>query len=160
MLEYKAARNGRTFARVHRFFPSTRMCSNCGRINEKMTLNVRAWDCRCGAAHDRDVNAAINVLARRAGGQRKRPWSARKTGTRPGTAQRSGNPPGRRVFHAQRGGNLRPLGRRGCQRDATNAAAFPQPWRPRWDRASRTLRPSSAAAHSAARPTSRARLNR
>ena len=63
MLEYKATRYGRTFARVDRFFPSTRMCSDCGRINDKMTLNVRAWDCPCGAAHDRDVNAAINVLA-------------------------------------------------------------------------------------------------
>jgi putative transposase len=63
MLEYKAARYGRTFAQVDRFFPSTRMCCACGRINEKMALNVRAWDCPCGAAHDRDVNAAINVLA-------------------------------------------------------------------------------------------------
>ncbi|MFD1321452.1 RNA-guided endonuclease InsQ/TnpB family protein [Micromonospora sonneratiae] len=63
MLEYKAARYGRTFGRVDRFFPSTRMCSQCGRINEKMALNVRVWDCSCGAAHDRDVNAAINVLA-------------------------------------------------------------------------------------------------
>ncbi|MGA5305989.1 RNA-guided endonuclease InsQ/TnpB family protein [Nucisporomicrobium flavum] len=63
MLEYKAARYGRTFGRVDRFFPSTRMCSACGRINDKMALNVRAWDCPCGAAHDRDVNAALNVLA-------------------------------------------------------------------------------------------------
>jgi putative transposase len=63
MLEYKAARYGRTFARVDRFFPSTRMCSACGRINEKMALHVRAWNCPCGAAHDRDVNAARNVLA-------------------------------------------------------------------------------------------------
>ncbi|MEU4482122.1 transposase [Micromonospora sp. NPDC023966] len=63
MLEYKADRYGRTFARVDRFFPSTRMCSDCGRINDKMTLNIRAWDCPCGATHDRDVNAAINVLA-------------------------------------------------------------------------------------------------
>ncbi|MFF0823115.1 RNA-guided endonuclease InsQ/TnpB family protein [Micromonospora haikouensis] len=63
LLEYKAARYGRTFARVDRFFPSTRTCSQCGRITEKMTLNVRSWDCPCGATHDRDVNAAINVLA-------------------------------------------------------------------------------------------------
>ncbi|MFG3298386.1 RNA-guided endonuclease InsQ/TnpB family protein [Micromonospora chersina] len=63
MLEYKAARYGRAFARVDRFFPSTRMCSGCGRVNDKMTLNVRSWDCPCGASHDRDVNAAINVLA-------------------------------------------------------------------------------------------------
>ncbi|MFI7215143.1 RNA-guided endonuclease InsQ/TnpB family protein [Micromonospora maritima] len=63
MLEYKAARYGRTFGRVDRFFPSTRMCSACGRVNEKMALNVRAWDCLCGSHHDRDVNAAKNVLA-------------------------------------------------------------------------------------------------
>jgi putative transposase len=63
MLEYKAARYGRTFGKVDRFFPSTRMCSDCGRINEKMALNVRAWHCLCGAAHDRDVNAAVNILA-------------------------------------------------------------------------------------------------
>ncbi|MGN9806015.1 RNA-guided endonuclease InsQ/TnpB family protein [Micromonospora sp. L32] len=63
MLEYKAARYGRTFARVDRFYPSTRMCSDCGRINDKMALDVRAWDCPCGSTHDRDVNAAMNVLA-------------------------------------------------------------------------------------------------
>ena len=63
MLEYKAARHGRTFGRVDRFFPSTKMCSDCGRINDKMALNIRAWDCPCGSTHDRDVNAAKNVLA-------------------------------------------------------------------------------------------------
>lgn len=63
MLEYKAARYGRTFARVDRFFPSTKMCSDCGRTNDKMALNVRSWTCPCGSAHDRDVNAAMNVLA-------------------------------------------------------------------------------------------------
>lgn len=63
MLEYKAARYGRTFARVDRFFPSTRRCSDCGRINDKMPLNVREWDCPCGSHHDRDVNAAINIKA-------------------------------------------------------------------------------------------------
>ncbi|MGH3376545.1 MAG: zinc ribbon domain-containing protein [Actinoallomurus sp.] len=45
----KAARYGRTFGRIDRFFPSTRMCSGCGRINDKMALNVRAWDCPCGS---------------------------------------------------------------------------------------------------------------
>ncbi|MBO4210853.1 RNA-guided endonuclease InsQ/TnpB family protein, partial [Micromonospora echinofusca] len=63
MLEYKAARYGRTFARVDRFFPSTRMCSDCGRINKKIPLDVRAWDCPCGSHHDRDVNAAKNIKA-------------------------------------------------------------------------------------------------
>jgi putative transposase len=81
MLEYKAARYGRTFAKVDRFFPSTRMCSQCGRINDKMALNVRDWDCPCGATHDRDVNAAINVLA--AGQAQSR--NDRGTRVRPGT---------------------------------------------------------------------------
>lgn len=63
MLEYKAARYERTFARVDRYFQSTRMCSDCGRINEKMDLSVRSWVCPCGSTHDRDHNAAKNVLA-------------------------------------------------------------------------------------------------
>ncbi|MEU9510815.1 transposase [Micromonospora sp. NPDC048170] len=79
MLEYKAARYGRTFGRVDRFFPSTRMCSDCGRINAKMTLNVRAWCCSCGSHHDRDVNAAKNV---RAAGQAD--LNARGAHVRPG----------------------------------------------------------------------------
>ncbi|RZU49786.1 putative transposase [Krasilnikovia cinnamomea] len=63
MLQYKAQRYGRTFARVDRYFPSTRMCSDCGRINEKMPLDVRAWHCPCGSHQDRDLNAAINIKA-------------------------------------------------------------------------------------------------
>ena len=63
MLEYKAARHGRTFVRVDRFFPSTRTCSDCGRINGKMALSVRSWMCLCGSTHDRDVNAAKNITA-------------------------------------------------------------------------------------------------
>ena len=63
MLEYKAARYGRSFGRVDRFFPSTKTCSDCGRINQKLALDVRSWTCPCGATHDRDVNAAMNVLA-------------------------------------------------------------------------------------------------
>ncbi|WP_433261418.1 RNA-guided endonuclease InsQ/TnpB family protein [Micromonospora vinacea] len=63
MLEYKAARYGRTFARVDRFFPSTRMCSDCDRVTDKITLNVRVWVCPCGSHHDRDVNAAKNIRA-------------------------------------------------------------------------------------------------
>src|SRR5689334_4485199 len=63
MLEYKAARWGRTFAKIDRFAPSTRRCSQCGRINDKMALDVRAWDCPCGSHHDRDINAARNIKA-------------------------------------------------------------------------------------------------
>ncbi|WP_189043661.1 RNA-guided endonuclease InsQ/TnpB family protein [Micromonospora sonchi] len=63
MLQYKAARYGRVFARVDRYYPSTRMCSDCRRTNNKMTLNVREWYCPCGSHHDRDINAAINIKA-------------------------------------------------------------------------------------------------
>ncbi|MFD4401765.1 RNA-guided endonuclease InsQ/TnpB family protein [Nocardia sp. NPDC058499] len=63
MLEEKARRYGRGFARVDRWFPSTRMCSVCGVVGEKKPLHVREWTCGCGAVHDRDVNAARNILA-------------------------------------------------------------------------------------------------
>ncbi|WP_239087080.1 RNA-guided endonuclease InsQ/TnpB family protein, partial [Catellatospora methionotrophica] len=64
MLEYKAARYGRTFARIDRFAPTSRTCSACGRVDGPKPLSVRSWTCPCGTVHDRDVNAAINVLAR------------------------------------------------------------------------------------------------
>ncbi|MEU8302895.1 transposase [Actinomadura sp. NPDC048955] len=89
MLEYKAARYGRAFGRVDRFFPSTRMCSDCGRINEKMALNVRTWDCPCGSHHDRDVNAARNV---RAAGQAD--LNARGAHVRPGLVPTARNEAG------------------------------------------------------------------
>ncbi|ABW11222.1 transposase, IS605 OrfB family [Parafrankia sp. EAN1pec] len=63
MLEYKADWYGRTVIAVDRFYPSSRTCSACGSIVEKLPLNVREWECRCGAHHDRDVNAAKNILA-------------------------------------------------------------------------------------------------
>ncbi|MEO3798917.1 RNA-guided endonuclease TnpB family protein [Nonomuraea sp. B1E8] len=63
MLEYKAAWYGRTLVAVDRWFPSSRLCSRCGTLQEEMPLNVREWTCACGAVHDRDVNAAKNVLA-------------------------------------------------------------------------------------------------
>ncbi|PWR06115.1 transposase [Micromonospora sicca] len=64
LLEYKAAWYGRTVIAVDRWHPSTKTCSACGRINTAMTLGVRAWTCPgCEAVHDRDVNAAKNILA-------------------------------------------------------------------------------------------------
>ncbi|MEV0454038.1 RNA-guided endonuclease InsQ/TnpB family protein [Catellatospora methionotrophica] len=63
MLEYKSAWHGRTLIVVDRWFPSTRLCSTCGALAQKMPLDVREWTCPCGAAHDRDVNAARNILA-------------------------------------------------------------------------------------------------
>ncbi|MEV0436567.1 MULTISPECIES: RNA-guided endonuclease InsQ/TnpB family protein [unclassified Nocardia] len=63
MLEQKAARYGRAFGRVNRWFPSTRLCSACGVVGEAKPLHVREWTCACGVTHDRDLNAARNILA-------------------------------------------------------------------------------------------------
>ncbi|MFD0212440.1 RNA-guided endonuclease InsQ/TnpB family protein [Streptomyces hirsutus] len=63
MLEYKAQWYGREVIAVDRFFPSSRLCSACGALQSKMPLHVRTWTCRCGITHDRDVNAAKNLLA-------------------------------------------------------------------------------------------------
>ncbi|WP_327119491.1 transposase [Nocardia sp. NBC_01730] len=63
MLEYKADWYGRTVVAVDRFYPSSKTCSTCGRINTTMSLHVREWTCPCGAFHDRDVNAAKNIEA-------------------------------------------------------------------------------------------------
>ncbi|MET7698679.1 RNA-guided endonuclease TnpB family protein [Streptomyces sp. NPDC005485] len=63
LLEYKAAWYGREVIAVDRFFPSSKLCSTCGTLQKKMPLNVRRWTCDCGTTHDRDVNAAKNLLA-------------------------------------------------------------------------------------------------
>lgn len=66
MLEYKAAWYGRRILLVDRWLPSTKLCSTpgCAYINAKMPLNVRSWTCpRCRSVHDRDTNAARNILA-------------------------------------------------------------------------------------------------
>lgn len=63
MLEYKCAWYGRDLIVVDRWFPSSRMCSACGALTAKIPPHVRTWTCGCGATHDRDVNAARNVLA-------------------------------------------------------------------------------------------------
>ncbi|WP_314254025.1 RNA-guided endonuclease InsQ/TnpB family protein [Streptomyces kutzneri] len=64
MLEYKAAWYGRDLITLDRWFPSSKLCSACGAIAGKMPLHVRHWTCTdCGTTHDRDGNAAINLLA-------------------------------------------------------------------------------------------------
>jgi putative transposase len=63
-LEYKAQWSGRTLIGIDRWYPSSKTCSACGHVQGKMPLSVREWTCpECGAHHDRDVNAARNVLA-------------------------------------------------------------------------------------------------
>ncbi len=64
MLEYKAVRHGRTFAKINRFAPTSQVCSACGVKDGPKPLGIREWDCAvCGTHHDRDVNAARNILA-------------------------------------------------------------------------------------------------
>jgi putative transposase len=61
-LEYKAKWNGNNIIRIGRFEPSSKMCSNCGKINNELTLKDREWKCEgCGIEHDRDINAGKNI---------------------------------------------------------------------------------------------------
>jgi putative transposase len=60
-LTYKAEWNRKHLIVIDRFFPSSKMCRDCGAINRELTLSDREWDCGCGARHDRDLNAAINI---------------------------------------------------------------------------------------------------
>ena len=62
MLRYKAKWYGKTVIAIGRFEPSTKTCSNCGYYYKDITLGIRKWQCpECGAMHDRDINAAINI---------------------------------------------------------------------------------------------------
>jgi putative transposase len=61
-LKYKAARAGKGFIEVNRFFPSSKICSCCMCAQVSMPLNIRSWRCgKCGTLHDRDINAAQNI---------------------------------------------------------------------------------------------------
>lgn len=64
MLEYKAAWHGRHVVTVDRFYPSSKTCSACGHLLATLSLGTRQWTCPgCGALHDRDINAAQNIVA-------------------------------------------------------------------------------------------------
>ena len=83
MLQYKAARYGRVFGKIGRFEPTSQVCSACGVKDGPKPLSVRQWTCAaCGTVHDRDVNAARNILAL---GRRER-LNACGGGVRRGTA--------------------------------------------------------------------------
>ena len=63
-LDYKCRWYGRKLVAIDRWFPSSKRCSSCGHIVDKMPLNIREWICpSCGCNHDRDVNASKNILA-------------------------------------------------------------------------------------------------
>ena len=80
LIEEKAAQYGRTFARIGRFEPTSQVCSACGVKDGPKPLSVREWACAaCGTVHDRDVNAAKNILAAGRADKSKRLWSRCKT---------------------------------------------------------------------------------
>jgi putative transposase len=60
-LEYKAEWRRKPFIAVGRFYPSTKTCGACGKLNAALTRSDRRWRCECGAVHDRDLNAARNI---------------------------------------------------------------------------------------------------
>jgi putative transposase len=97
MLEYKARLYGREFHKIGRFEPTSQVCSACGARDGPKPLSVREWECKeCGTVHDRDVNAARNILAagradkqNACGGQVRpaaTPAQARETGSLRGAA--------------------------------------------------------------------------
>ena len=60
-IDYKAKREGKHLVKIDQWFASSKTCSCCNRKQEKMPLNIRSWTCECGAFHDRDINAAVNI---------------------------------------------------------------------------------------------------
>ena len=63
ILKYKCSKHKRELRQVGQWTATTKPCSDCGFHNENLTLNDRRWTCpECGSHHDRDVNAAINIL--------------------------------------------------------------------------------------------------
>lgn len=64
-LKYKAAWRDKTIIQIDQFYPSSKTCNSCGYINHNLKLSDRSWVCpKCGKAHDRDINAAKNILNR------------------------------------------------------------------------------------------------
>ena len=63
-LNYKCDWYGRDYVKIDRWYPSSKRCSGCGNAVASMSLDIRSWVCNfCGALHDRDINAAVNILA-------------------------------------------------------------------------------------------------
>src|SRR2546421_3419249 len=88
-LEYKAEWYERTLVKIDKWYPSSKRCFDCGHMLDSLTLDIRHWTCpECGVSHDRDINAAKNILAvgltASACGEMVRPGRAKaRTGTSP-----------------------------------------------------------------------------
>lgn len=61
LLAYKLAEQGKPLVKIDKWFPSSRRCGTCGRINKELALKDRVWICDCGTVHNRDENAANNI---------------------------------------------------------------------------------------------------
>ena len=61
MLDYKLKEQGKKLVKVNRYYPSSKACSKCGKVKQKLLLSERVYKCDCGNVMDRDVNAAINL---------------------------------------------------------------------------------------------------
>src|SRR6266566_3010651 len=93
-LEYKAEWYGRTFVKIDKWYPSSKRCFDCGHVLDSLPLDIRFWTClECGVQHDRDINAACNILAAglavAACGEAVRPGAVK---TNPGRSPRSRKP--------------------------------------------------------------------
>jgi putative transposase len=63
MLNYKCTWHGKNLIKIGRFEPSSKLCNNCGVVNKDLKLSDRTWTClSCNETHDRDINAATNIL--------------------------------------------------------------------------------------------------
>ena len=113
LIEEKAAHHGRTVVKVDRTFPSSQLCSTCGHRDGSKPLSVRVWTCTsCGTEHDRDLNAARNVLAegrRMAAGLAD--INACGAGVRPGLVPAAGDETGTRLARAHMSPSWRNPGR-------------------------------------------------
>ncbi len=100
LIKEKADHYGRTVVKVGRGFPSSQLCSTCGHRDGPKPLSVRAWSCTaCGTEHDRDLNAARNVLVegRRIAAGPAEIENACGAGVRPGLAPAVGDEAGTRL---------------------------------------------------------------
>ncbi|NEO52185.1 MAG: transposase [Okeania sp. SIO3B5] len=119
-LEGKAEKYGREFRIINRWQPTSQICSCCGFRGGKLDLSIREWQClNCETTHDRDHNAAINILVAGGqsetqngrGGKRKTTAKVAAACVSDSYAKQNVNPP--RSFGSV--GISAPLGRRGCQ---------------------------------------------
>lgn len=104
-LEYKGSWYGCEVVKVDRWFPSSRTCGECGAVNAALELSDRRWVCEgCGVVHDRDVNAARNILkestARTAGIYARGDMRSGSEHTQPGNPIACGAPVQLHLFHA------------------------------------------------------------